>query len=472
MPRNRVIYQNDALYVGPAPASGYSFISDIGELGNAGNYNLVFPLHRVQSYEANINANYEEIQVLGKNSILNRPQIQPPEVNLDFEYIQYGVLNELRMGFYANYTIEYGSRSGEAYYPDNFNVFLLSGFTATDMSQTEHNDLRWPLQYRDRRNLYLVTEREGYDVHEPETYRQLHPRAGSMTCAGFGNMYITNYSSRAAVGDFPRVNVSYVGENLKFYSSGSGLQNPSVDSKSGNLVQDRIFNIPNFQSGSYAVSALLPGDINLDITSLPCLTGVNAVDGTGYARDAYSQTNLFENLGIKYSDIKIQSYQLDIPLPRRDLRGLGYKFPLDRKPELPLTFNFSFSAIVGDSQTGDWVQFMRQSDDYNVTVKLNNPSRSPKSGIGIRYDIRRAKVESVSYQERVGGLYKGVEVSMRGDVEGGLFMSGMLNNYANTLETDFLLLESSTPGSPEYVLYEDDQSNGRIILRQTQAPAY
>jgi hypothetical protein len=470
MPRNRTIYPNEALFVGPAPASGYSFMNYLGELGNNGDYNLIFPLHRVQYVDYGVNANYSELQVLGKNAVLNRPQIQPPEASLGFEYLQNGVLNELRMGFYANYEVQYGMRSGEAYYPDNFNVFLLSGFIADqELGEGEPNELRWPLRYRDRRNLYLATEREGYDLHHPTLHRQIHPNAANLSVAGFGNCYITNYSARAAVGDFPRVAVSYVGENMKFYSSGSGLANPAVDSKSGNLVQDRIFNIPNFQSGSYGVSVLLPGQITVDLSSSLCLTGINAVDGTGFSRGDYSQDSLFENLGIKYTDIKIQNYQIDIPLPRRSLRGIGYKYPLNRVVDFPLSYNLNFSCIVGDSHTGDFTQFMRQNDDYNVTIKMQNPPTAPTTGIGIRYDMLRAKLQDIRYRDRIGDKWKTADLRFKGDIDPddlsrGIFISGK-PNFPNLLETDFLLQEDDF-----YVLQEDGTS--RIIIRQIDPPTY
>lgn len=470
MSHNRIIYQNEGLFVGPAPSTGYSFMNLQGELSNDGLFNLVFPLHRIQSVDYGVSASYTELQVLGKNAVLNRPQIQPPEANLSFDYIQNGVINELRMGFYSNYFIDFGIRSGEAYYPDNFNVFFLSGFTTEDLNGTEANDLHWPLQYRDRRNIYLATEREGYDLNIPTRYEPQHPNANNLSVAGFGNCYITNYSVRAAVGDFPRASVSYVGENMKFYSSGSGLQNPAVDSKSGNLVSNRLFTIPNFQSGSYGVSALLPGQIQVDITSSPCLTGVNAVDGTGYSRGSYPQTNLFDNLGAKFSDIKIQNYQIDIPLPRKNLRSIGYKYPLNRVIEYPLTYNFSMSCIVGDYQTGDFTQFMRQNDDYNVTIKLYNPPKASNTGIGIRYDMLRAKLENIRYKEGVGDVFKIADLRFKGDIDPddlskGFFMSGRSNIPDVTIK-GFLLQEDGV----SYVLQEDGVS--RFYIQYVEPPQY
>ena len=66
MAGNRNIYQVQNLYIGPAPATGYTFVSNLGIFNDdysnftegitSNNYNLVFPINRVQTASWSVNA--------------------------------------------------------------------------------------------------------------------------------------------------------------------------------------------------------------------------------------------------------------------------------------------------------------------------------------------------------------------------------------------------------------------------------
>jgi len=132
MPRNRVIYQSEALYVGPSPAiSGhYKFITG----SNAPNVptqklNQLDPLStrtlasgdtttssslvimqsglspnltnldRVQSINYNFNVARKEINQFGNLAAVDRIIIDQPVVGIDFNYLQNGFKNEKELGF-------------------------------------------------------------------------------------------------------------------------------------------------------------------------------------------------------------------------------------------------------------------------------------------------------------------------------------------------------------------------------------
>jgi len=131
MPRNRVIYQNEALYVGPSPAySGhYKFVT--GFLNNAPTQRLnqldplntrtielggsltnitlgqmraqlesnVTNLDRIQNISYNFNIPRTDVNQFGTLAAIDRVILDQPTVGLDFNYLQNGFQNEKELGF-------------------------------------------------------------------------------------------------------------------------------------------------------------------------------------------------------------------------------------------------------------------------------------------------------------------------------------------------------------------------------------
>ncbi|MEK6882196.1 MAG: hypothetical protein AABY22_21440, partial [Nanoarchaeota archaeon] len=300
MARNHILYNNLGVFIGPAPASGFHFIDTDGVLNNnyaisTGNYNLVLPILRTQeaSYDFNISRN--DIKALGKSSSINRPIVNSPTINLEFSYLQNGVINENRMGFWTNYPFR--TDSGVSYFSDNFAVCCLSGFISRKLDR-ENNDLQWPFNYRDKRNIFIPLSKEGQDLNTQIT-GQTASNSNDVDVVCFGNSYIYSYKTQGAVSSFPSVTVNYVAENMVIYSSGSGCSVPSVDAK--NLAYfPKHFSLPSIEEGNMPVSVLLPGDITLDLKVLSEPTTIYAIDGTGAAIDTASSD--IKDIGIKFSD--------------------------------------------------------------------------------------------------------------------------------------------------------------------------
>lgn len=135
MPRNRVIYQSEALYVGPSPAySGhYKFITGSNAVNvptqklnqldplsnrivNSGNTTgalssivmtsgllpNVTNLDRIQSINYNFNIPRTDVNQFGNLAAIDRVIIDQPTVGLDFNYLQNGFKNEKELGFSVN----------------------------------------------------------------------------------------------------------------------------------------------------------------------------------------------------------------------------------------------------------------------------------------------------------------------------------------------------------------------------------
>ena len=91
MPRNRIIYQSEAVYAGPSPATGFhfgTFAPGIGgnsnDLNNA--TNLVNQIQRVQTANYSFNVDRTDVNQFGQLAAIDRVILTSPTVSLDFSY--------------------------------------------------------------------------------------------------------------------------------------------------------------------------------------------------------------------------------------------------------------------------------------------------------------------------------------------------------------------------------------------------
>lgn len=429
MSRVNQIFQSDHLYIGPAPSSGYHFISGDGTLHNnytdfTDSYNLVKPLARVQEASYSFNVDYQELKQLGKRGTVYSPVIVQPSVNVNFTYLQNSVLNELRLGLNANYLNE---NTETVYYNSNFGQSLVSGLLDRKYEQPSSAPY-WPLSSRDRRNLFLAVGPRGSDISET-IEAQSDPKNAGYYVYSFGDSYLTSYNSRGSVGSFPTATISFICDNLEVFNNGSGVNIPALNSRTGGYVNNNKFVIPSNYDGPDQVSVLLPGDTNLSFYALPHRTGILALYGSGYA-PAGTITDI-PNLGIKYSDIKVQSYDIGLNLQRNALYSLGYRYPVDRPLAFPIYATLNTSVIIGDNQTGALNALVDQNRDYNLTLTIQNPTFSTRSGIGLQYDFLRAKlinwnIDSAIGPSKIVTLGFATEIDPD-DLSKGLFISGRMN---------------------------------------------
>lgn len=466
MSRIRNIYQVENVFTGPSPGSGMHFLNVSGVFNNqvsdlnGQNFNLIKPLARIQSVSYEISRENFDILQLGQRGIKHRLPINSPTINLNFDYIQFGVINELRCGLYANYSQNYVPFSGEPYF-SGFSQSLIKGFVTRSL-QRSNNDLMYPYDYRDKRNIFVAIGREGNDLNrQTGVYQEIDVNASGYSVYGFGNCYLSSYKCQASVSDFPKASISYVCENMVFYLSGSGAEIPALQPINALPYSGIKFAIPSSFQGTGSLSTLRPGDITFSITSLPQITGDTAVyrGGTGISRSAYS--DVF-NLGVDVSDYKIQNYSIDLTLPREPLNSLGYRLPIDRKVKFPVFANLNLSAVIGEGQSGSFIDNLNKNDDYNITIKLRNPSNKgiPPGQVAIQYDLLRAKLGSLSFESNIGSN-KTVNLSFIteldvDDLTKGLFVSGLLNVDTSSIFPSYLLKEDGG-----FLLKED---GGRILL--------
>lgn len=506
MGKNVVLYNIERLFIGPAPASGFHFMSYSGGHLNDGyvddtpnfntsqstrgegwinsyfttyqptqpnalsgpvivdpnrhnlirNKNLLFPIDRVQSIKYSIDVPRYDLMHLGKRGYVSRPIINSPVVNLSFDYLMMGLKNEARMGFFVNYPRFECPYSGDAFYSSR--VCPISGFIDKRLSRST-GEYNWPYKYRDKRNLFLVINNDSEDVHkanredftEPDIYQYLDPKNSRYNVISFGNCYLNSYAMNLAIGAPPIASVSYVCENIQSHSSGSGVLTPAIDSQTRSGF-NKHFVIPGYMDEG-SPSVLKPGDVVLTLSGIK---------------------NPIDNLIFSIGDMRFQSFSFELPLNRELLNNLGHFLPVDRVLNFPLIGNITFNALINENQTGNLVNIINQDEEYDISLKMidkkcsqatKTDPQQPDIPTGlnntvIQYDFYKTKFIDSSYSSQIGD-FKSMQMSFQVEIDPddnsrGWFASGLLE--IEKLE-NFVLLSYSgnvASGDKSYLLNTDN----------------
>ena len=466
MAKPTVIYNCQALFLGPAPESGYNFFNYEGNAPVNDDSSLVTkinrlnPVDRVQSVSYSINVPHTDLAQLNQRGLQDRPIIENPTVDINFNYLLCGTKNEARLGLNVNYPLFNSPFSGESYYTNNEQVSLLSGFFEPNKDRSLKRyweDYALNL-YRDCRNIYVVVNQEGNDVdsayfketfNSPDEYQSVDPNSPDYHVIGFGNCYLNSYSTTAQVGSFPSASASYTAYNAAFTMSGSGFNAPGIETKSGTVSPDNKVTIPRILSEE-GYTALQPGDITIT-------------------------TDSFSGLGVDFDKMHIQGYEISIDLNREPLNNLGYKFPVDNRATSTIYANLSLDALVESGNSGTLVDLVSINSGYDFTIKIDpngceksilapiNAGAIPinKQDEALRYTFKNAKLNDYEYSTSIGPNKTftasfSVEIDPDDQVNQGLFISGVLG--MEKVE-DFILMEG---GSNEN-FYLQQESNALLV---------
>lgn len=230
--KNRVIYNQKAVYAGPSPATGFHFSS-----GNSGT-NLVEQLHRIQSASHEWNIPKQDINQFGQLASISREIIEAPSVTLNLSYLLTNGVNESRLGLVTNGLVS-----------------CISGILS---------------KASDEKNYFILTADAGDDAVN-DTDRANH------SVYAFGNGFLSNYSVEASVGNFPTASVTIEALNVNYLSNSSGLAIPALVAESGTAITDKLFTLPVATSGTAGMpTALRYGDVSASIPNIigPTMNGV------------------------------------------------------------------------------------------------------------------------------------------------------------------------------------------------------
>lgn len=194
---SRTFFPLQSLYASASPATGAAASG-------------LTQLYRVQSFGISDSYSRENVLQLGQTDPVDQVINAAPTVNLNFNWLGFGVRNESGIGFNTN-----GTQSA---------LGLITSGTSKE------------------KNYYVGFSAEGTDsVGDASTTRGV---------IGVGNAVIASYSVQGSVGQFPQVSVEVNGLNMKIDVTSSGIDPASVTPSTSAPITNHTVLLPTATSGN------------------------------------------------------------------------------------------------------------------------------------------------------------------------------------------------------------------------------
>lgn len=249
----------------------------------------------------------------------------------------------------------------------------------------------------DDRNYFIARSPQGVD--------DINFAGASRQSYGFGNGFISSYSAEGAVGGLATASVSVECFNFRAYNAASGVS-PAIIPTSGVPVNGPTFELPVAVTGvANQAVAIRYGEITVDLSQ---------------ARP----------LGASVSDLKVQNFNLNLPIARENINQLGSLYPYAKTVQLPVTATLSVNAIVGDLATGALSDIFCNDDKFNITITLYKPGcPGDVQNVAIRYIMKGAKLTNQTQDMTIGpnqaiDMNFDCQLGAGNDSLNGIFISG------------------------------------------------
>lgn len=375
MPRNRIIYQSEALFVS---RTGKTADTDISQL------------HRVQSINYSFDISRTDVNQFGNLAAIDRIVTEAPTVSLDYSYYCQTGENEAAIGLDVGQV-------------DTSDAALPS---ITDHGTCISGILKGgSLSPRQDINTYFIrTQGEGQDASQNT--------ANATSVIAIGNAFLTSYSVNGSVGDFVTADVNCEALNMLFDPTpGTTVNDPTLNEESG--------------VNQYTISA---GTVNLPIAVAG--TGETAASTTTYTAGSdpdipvalrHGDVNLIladNALGynITGNEVNAQNFTYSFDLSRTNLERLGSRFAYSKEIDFPLSASMDVSFIIGDMDTDsantadvDQVEELLNDSDpeFNLTVNCFGNAQSAGTSTasiadGLQFLLKGAKLDSQGFSSSIG----------------------------------------------------------------------
>ena len=367
MPRNRVIYQSDIVFVGNTGATG---------TGTDATNGTISQLQRVQSANYSFDISRTDINQFGQLAAVDRIILEQPTVSLDLNYLVLTGDNETNIG------LTIGGNSAISH--------ILSG---DDLATADRRFIK---------NYYISTAVEGSDAGNSAT----NLTGANASIIGIGNCFLSSYTVNGSVGDFVSADVSVEGLNMTFEATSgqASVENPLVDPTDGQPIDQDISmaelngSQSTTDSSSTVPAALRPGNVTLESA------------GSGV-------------LGFASGNLKFQNFSIGFDLSRENLEKLGSRFAFSKEIEFPAEATMDFSALVGDinadasgaGHTGNALDFIVNSGDRDYNVAITCSGNLDEKGL--KYTLLGGKLASQSVSSSIGDN-KSVDLSYVSQIGG------------------------------------------------------
>lgn len=398
--RNRVIFQSNAIFVGPTPATGAHFAvtdpngltyNNLGLQYSGGASNLITSLDRVQSCNYSLQIPRVDVNQFGELGAIDRVILQQPPVNLDINYVLANFANEQLLGLTVTPT---GSTQ---------QISCISGLLT---------------QVTDNKNYFIVEAAEGQDVNN-NSLAALN--VSTTKVYGIGNGFLSSYTSQGSVGNLPTVDVRIEGLNFIVTTGLEGTSIPAINPADGSRISGWYYRLTsptsndNPGTGDLAISTLRHGDMTLTVFQ--------------------SGTNVeYSEFGATPSPVSgaVQGYRFSYDLRREDLTKLGTRFAYSKQITYPLSVSCSLNGLVRDLNTGDLSAFICSDNTYDVELAIKRPGCDANRPVVARYRLLGAKLDGQSYNSSIGPN-KTFTLDFSRQIGSasqnvGLFLSGVVSN--------------------------------------------
>ncbi len=363
MPRNRVIYQSEGLYV--------------SETATSASATKHYQLDRVQSANYNFNITRQDVNQFGELARIDSIVLESPTVSLDFSYYLTDGANERALGF--NVT------TGQS--PEPFvSGQLIDG---------------------NGKNFYIITTSEGSDLNSSTI------DLTNKSVIGIGNAYMTDYTLDLSVGSAPTVSVSMEGSNMNAFTIpgtgaggvATGCPIAAINQEDGTKLTTLVsIKKPNSYTGTTIINALRPGDVTVSF---------GGFNGTGVGG--------FTNL----SNLHLQSASLSLPLSRTPIERLGTKFAFVRTVDFPIDATLTINGIQSETSQGSLVDLVQNNPKQDITISINEPGslipalkytlkRAQLNSVGLSSSIDSNKTVDLTFTSQIGGIndeFNGIQMS-------------------------------------------------------------
>ena len=403
MPRNRVIYQSEALFAAPTGSTTLT----------AADHNL----RRIQSCNYNFAIQRQDINQYGELAAIDRLIIQEPTVSVDMSYYFEPVgFNEQHLGLKVN-----------AYSSD-----LISTGASTAADHMLQDIIAGGSDYN-QKNIFVLVSDAGVDANDT-TAGAMDATGNYNGIIGIGNAFLTSWSLDAAVGAIPTVSCAFEGQNINFTGWGSvGLEGYLLTSGTSGtyyLPSPRILN-PSIVNGAEVTNAtdanryvILPSGAGLfDPTAQ--ISAVRPGDITVLLSGGNADNSPI--VGFSESDLKVQSVNFGLTLGREPIRKLGSLFAFAREITFPINCTMSVSAIVGDTATQRLFSLINAAGDikYNCAAKLTGYKAGSTVANQSIIVLKGAKIDSQNVTSSIGpNKAVTIELSAQIGKNSGLHMYG------------------------------------------------
>jgi len=291
-------------------------------------------LIRVQNMSYELTHQAIDIKAVGSDALVTRggqsPVVRAPDVSCDIGYLFTHGLNESSIGFHLK---EDGS--------------ILKNF----LLQNHTDDI----------NILIVSSTK--NDHEDITFLQSESDFEDFNIIGVGNAFLSRYAYSASVGQFASSVVAYGGSNIQFdlYSSQNRPKLPAIKLGIDNIrssevlelspekfadldhAPDKIFDSHVFPE----ISAISPGTITATIFKISGDRGGAILDSAHAA---------------------VQNINIDLPIPRQEIYGLGSNFIFDRKLKLPIIGSLSIDMILREYSQDQLSGFLNKTNTYDIKI--------------------------------------------------------------------------------------------------------